>query len=198
MLRAARHLPVANQPEAGPSMEGNASIEAKAQADLAANPFPETPLVKVTSEGIVIATGFSEALHRLLRWVPKARWRAAERSWLVPFSGAEAVRAVLPEIARLADAARDLDEPAGLAPQGGDRRGALEEAAKLLYGETWETGLLRENPGASTGNGPAQIGDIAANDSMLADLAEHLRRKAKAMTRAAEQLDACVKTGRER
>lgn len=179
-------------------MEGNAGIEAKAQADLAANPFPETPLVTVTSEGIVIATGFSEALHRLLRWVPKARWRATERSWLVPFSGAEAVRAVLPEIARLADAARDLDESAQSAPQGADRHRILEEAAKLLYGETWETRLLRDNPGAGASDGPAQIGEIAAKDSILADLAEHLRRKAKAMIRAAEQLDTCVNAGRER
>lgn len=169
-------------------MPSDASNEAKARADLAANPFPETPLVTVTSEGIIIATGFSEALHRLLRWVPKARWRATERSWLVPFSGAEAVRAVLPEIARLADAARDLDEPAGSAPQGADRHRILEEAAKLLYGEDWRAALLRDNPAASAGDGLMDMADLAAR----------LRRKAESMTRAAERLDACAKAGPER
>jgi hypothetical protein len=179
-------------------MPSDASNEAKARADLAANPFPETPLVTVTSEGIIIATGFSEALHRLLRWVPKARWRATERSWLVPFSGAEAVRAVLPEIARLADAARDLDEPAGSAPQGADRHRILEEAAKLLYGEDWRAALLRDNPAASAGDGLMDMADLAAKDSILADLAARLRRKAESMTRAAERLDACAKAGPER
>src|SRR5258708_10872729 len=84
--------------------------EDEARAALAANPLPQTPWVTVEADGIAINTGFSEALMRLLRWVPQAKYRPDKRRWHVPFAGANAIRSVLPEITRLADAAQELDD----------------------------------------------------------------------------------------
>lgn len=67
----------------------------------------DSGFVRVAAQGIIIASGYSEALARLLRWVPKASWRPEMRAWLVPFAGADAVRSVLPEIQRLAEAAAE-------------------------------------------------------------------------------------------
>ena len=94
-----------------------------------------TPYVTVTAQGIVIASGYSEALARLLRWVPKATWRTDKRAWVVPLAGADAVRSVLPEIIRLAEAAaeeRHEERAAAISahdPFGKAWRAALSQAA---------------------------------------------------------------------
>ncbi|WP_156898077.1 hypothetical protein [Methylocapsa acidiphila] len=164
--------------------------ERAAREALASNPFPPTPWVRIVDEGIVIATGYSEALNRLLRWMPKAKWRANKRSWLLPFSSAEALRAVLPEIARLADAAQELDEPAAIgsgvastaARAAPDQwRTHVLEAAELLHGPDWETAL---------GAAP----DALAESAIAVDLAAGLRRKADAFARAAERLEQGLRT----
>lgn len=177
------------------SMPIDTTSEEKARLALAANPFPPTPLLDITDEGIVIATGFSEALHRLLRWVPNARWRAAQRSWLVPYSGAEAVRAVLPEIIRLADAARDLDDapspsPTRRADAWTDGRDRLGEAAELLFGSDWKAALAHEYPDTSLVEWIEGAPSPAPGDLVFTDLASALRRKAEIMKRAAERLEA--------
>ena len=93
-----------------------------------------TPYVTVTAQGIVIASGYSEALARLLRWVPKATWRTDQRAWVVPLAGADAVHSVLPEIIRLAEAAAEerYEERAAATgandPFGKEWRAALSQA----------------------------------------------------------------------
>lgn len=72
-----------------------------------------TPYVHVAADGILIAAGYSAALERLLRWVPNATWRPDRRALLVPLAGAAAVRSVLPEIQRLAEAAQEDVATAG-------------------------------------------------------------------------------------
>lgn len=175
-------------------MSIDTTSEQKAREALAANPFPEVPWVRIRDDGIAVVTGYSEALHRLLRWVPNARWRQSERCWIVPFSGAEAVRAVLPEITRLAEAAQELDGPVSPRAETTARPDLLPrfiEAAALLHGPDWRLTLQRE---AAAGDRIADWIDGRsvpdAADPLLTDLAAKLRRKAAALTRAAEQLEA--------
>jgi hypothetical protein len=162
--------------------------ERKAREAFDRNPFPDLPWIRVREDGIAIATGYSEALHRLLRWVPKAEWRAAERCWLVPFSGAEAVRAVLPEITRLAETARELDAP--VAPAAPGLLEALVEGAALLHGPDWRAVLARDGDGGRIADWVARRAAPDPSDPLLVDLAAALRKQAAALTRAAEQLGA--------
>jgi hypothetical protein len=175
-------------------MSIDTTTELKAREALAANPFPEVPWVRIRDDGIAIVTGYSEALHRLLRWVPNARWRQSDRCWIVPFSGAEAVRAVLPEITRLAEAAQELDDPASprVASETAARPDLLPrfiEAAALLHGPDWRLALQRETAGDRIADwiDGRSVPDVA--DPLLTDLAAKLRQKAAALTRAAEQLE---------
>ncbi|WP_051955406.1 hypothetical protein [Beijerinckia mobilis] len=171
--------------------------EAKARAALTANPFPPSPWISVGDEGIIIATGYSEALNRLLRWVPKARWRPDRRCWLVPFSGAEAVRAVLPEIIRLADATQELAD-AEARHKAGERKPAayLAEAAERLYGADWphqltqETGLSPERLAAwQTGEQQPVV-----NDPLFSELIRRMRKRATELINGADQLEEWLAT----
>jgi hypothetical protein len=175
-------------------MPPGTNAEQKAREALTSNPFPQTPWVNVTEEGIVIATGYSEALQRLLRWVPKAKWRTTQRSWLIPFSGAEAVRAVLPEISRLADAAQEL-EPAAADPVKtktieADPLACLTEAAFNLYGADWQAALAGEFASAPVTEWMANRRPIDPADAIFPALAARLRGKAKSLNQAADRLDA--------
>jgi len=109
------------------------TAEERARDAFLSNPFPASPWVKIEKDGIAIATGYSEALERLLRWVPKARWRRDTRSWHVPFSGADAVRAVLPEVIRLAEAAQELDDTPKAAPMASPLEAQQDPSAELLF-----------------------------------------------------------------
>jgi hypothetical protein len=167
-------------------MPNDTTSELNAREALARNPFPDVPWIRIRGDGIAIVTGYSEALHRLLRWVPKAQWRVAERCWFVPFSGAEAVRAVLPEIMRLAEAARELDDPPAQDPAlqsaAPDLLEAFVEAAALLHGPEW--GKV------------ASLDTASISDRSVVDLAGGLRQKAAALSRAAERLEARLGAGR--
>jgi hypothetical protein len=181
--------------------------EDEARDALLANPLPQTPWVTVESDGIAIHTGFSEALMRLLRWVPKAEWRPAKRRWHVPFSGANAIRSVLPEITRLADAAQELDETqnaerraiqsdAGDAPQTSEAHRRLAEAARLLYGAEWTAPLAKEaklDPAFVAGWVNGSI-PIDASYGVFDDLILLMRQRAMKMLDAAEGLEAWLKT----
>lgn len=179
-------------------MTNHTTSEHEAREALARNPFPDLPWIRIEDDGIAIVTGYSEALHRLLRWVPKAQWRVSERRWLVPFSAAEAIRAVLPEITRLAEAARDLDGPVAARPASvpgtADLLEAFVEGAALLYGPSWRAALARDGE---------QIADwldgrTAPNpgDPLVSSLASGLRQKASAFVQAAERLEAGEGSGR--
>jgi len=190
-------------------MPPETTAEQDAREALAAHPFPQTPWVKVTDEGIVIATGYSEALNRLLRWMPKAKWRADRRSWLIPFSSAEALRAVLPEITRLADAAQELDEPetslrearprtapAAASEAANHLHDRLREAAELLHGVDWPAVLAKEFPDPSVSEGIAKERALDPSDPIFTELAARLRRKAEALNLAAERLEESLRLAR--
>jgi hypothetical protein len=178
-------------------MPNETSAEQKSRAALAENPFPEVPWIRVRDDGIAIVTGYSEALQRLLRWVPNAQWRQRERCWLIPFSGADAVRAVLPEITRLAEAARELDDEVSpkIVAKAEARRDLLTlvvEAAELLHGPDWRAAR------GKNGVTDRMIDRIAewegrsvpdAADPLIVDLAAKLRAKAAASIRVAEALE---------
>jgi hypothetical protein len=175
--------------------------EEEARAALEANPLPQTPWVTVEADGIAINTGFSEALLRILRWVPQAKWRPDKRRWHVPFAGANAIRSVLPEITRLADAAQELDETQtaerrlsdetiGDVPHKSEAHKRLADAARLLYGAEWTAPLAREaklDPAFVAGwvNGSVPID---ASYGVFQDVIALLRRRAAEITAAADEL----------
>lgn len=176
--------------------------EIRAKNALAANPYPETPLVEIGADGIMIKTGYSEALHRLLRWVPHAKFRSDRRIWLIPFSGAEAVRAVLPEIIRLAEASEDLN--AAEARQRDRKASYLERApienliaaAKLLYGEDWQNPLIKNldiAPELMTGI-LADPAKLAAGDKLFSKLVRLMRSRAAELISEAETLEEVCST----
>jgi hypothetical protein len=175
----------------------------EARAELVANPLPQTPWVTVEADGIAINTGFSEALLRLLRWVPQAKYRPDKRRWHVPFAGANAIRSVLPEITRLADAAQELDETqvaerraaeaaSGDAPHTSEAHRRLAEAARLLYGTEWTAPLARAaklDPAFVAGwvNGSVPID---ASYGVFKDLIGLMRQRAAEVEAAADGLEA--------
>ncbi len=190
--------------------------EDEAREALLANPLPQTPWVTVESDGIAINTGFSEALMRLLRWVPKAEWRPAKRRWHVPFSGANAIRSVLPEITRLADAAQELDDTqnaerratqseadpshAGDLPQMNEAHQRLAEAARLLYGAEWTAPLAKEaklDPAFVAGwvNGSVPID---ASYGVFEDLIGLMRQRAAKIFNAADGLESWLKEAQDK
>jgi hypothetical protein len=183
--------------------------EEEARAALAANPLPQTPWVTVEADGIAINTGFSEALLRILRWVPQAKWRPDKRRWHVPFAGANAIRSVLPEITRLADAAQELDETQTAerrlsdaatsdVPHKSEAHQRLAEAARLLYGAEWTAPLARAaklDPAFVAGwiNGSVPID---ASYGVFQDIVVLLRERAAEVAAAAESLEAWHKAAK--
>jgi hypothetical protein len=120
------------------------------KAALAANPFPVNPWVTVQGDAIHIKAGYTDTLERMLRWVPKARWRADLRCWTVPLSGAELIRSVLPEISRLAEAMQEdapapsRDEPVQAeSPADAQARALFRDAARRLFGSDWQRDTAR-------------------------------------------------------
>jgi hypothetical protein len=177
--------------------------EDEARVALAANPLPQTPWVTVEADGIAINTGFSEALQRLLRWVPQAKYRPEKRRWHVPFAGANAIRSVLPEITRLADAAQELDETQVAerrligsiendSPHKSEAHERLADAARLLYGAEWTAPLARAaklDPAFVAGwvNGSVPID---ASYGVFKDLVALMRGHAAEIEAAADGLEA--------
>jgi hypothetical protein len=181
-----------------------------ARAALAALPFPANPWVQVTDEAVLIKAGYNEAMQRMLRWVPQARWRRDLRCWWVPLSGAELVRSVLPEISRLAeamheeagtvvaartavvDSASPPSEPDDTTPEAHARR-AFRDAARLLYGSDWQRetahALGRDEAALAcwlVGQGVAEAPAAQLLNEMLA----LMRRRAADIAAAAEVLHA--------
>ncbi|WP_036258735.1 hypothetical protein [Methylocapsa aurea] len=174
----------------------------KALAALAANPFPPSPWVQVTDDGVVIRAGFSDQLLALLRWVPKVRWRPEKRDWIVPLSGAEAVRALLPEILRLAEAtqpgARGASPPnPNSEPSPAD---LFRTSARLIFGGDWqrdtaralnldETALVRWLAGESGLEDP---------EALLDEMLALMRRRAADIATEADRLAAAIEKARRR
>lgn len=158
----------------------------KARAALAANPLPTSPWLEVTDDLIIVKAGFSEQLLQLLRWVPKVAWRPEKRHWEVPISGAETVRAVLPEILRLAE----LTQPRAKPEEPASPRERFRAAARLLFGGDWQ----RDTARALDRDEAALAGWLAGDDSLedadtlLAEMLGLMRRRAGEIAVAADEL----------
>lgn len=171
--------------------------EEKARAALAANPFPPNPFVQVVEDAIVIKSGFSEQLLQLLRWVPNVQWRPDKRCWIVPISGAAAVRAALPEILRLAE----LTQPRGaLDAAKVDADGKLSapdlfrKAARLLFGADWQRDTARElnRDEASLARWLAGESELEDPQTLLNEMLGLMRRRAADILAEAERLAAAI------
>lgn len=166
------------------------------RAALAADTFPANPWVQISDDAIIIKAGYSETLQRLLRWVPKAQWRADLRCWSVPLAGAELVRSVLPEISRLAEAMQET--PHVLSPDQTEVEAAavsarawFRDAARLLFGSDWQRetarALGRDEAALAcwlAGEGVTE----AAPDQLLAEMLALMRRRTMEIGNAADTL----------
>jgi len=189
------------------------------RAKLAANPFPESPWVRVTEEGIIIKAGYSDALHRMLRWVPKVEWVPQKRHWQVPLAGAELIRSVLPEISRLAEATHEesIESRAGRDGYGSTGLAALKtqfsagaeaewqanasarelfrDSARLLYGTDWQRDTARALGRDEASLACWLVGEAVQEDDPLVLLQEMLalmRQRAATVTAAADELEALL------
>lgn len=191
--------------------------EDTARAALAANPFPPSPWVQVTDDGIIIKAGYSDTLHRMLRWVPKVQWVPERRHWKVPLAGAELVRSVLPEISRLAEATHEevrvavpaarekapVNEAAGVpnppvpgSPKstlaaGVSERDLFRNAARFLFGTDWQRDTARALGRDEAALACWLVGESVVEDDpqvLLNEMLALMRQRAAAITAAAEQL----------
>jgi hypothetical protein len=163
----------------------------KARAALAEKPLPSSPYLEVIGDVIVIKSGFSEQLLQVLRWVPKVEWRPERRCFTVPLTGLEAVRAVLPEILRLAELTQPRKVDSQRAPEAASTpREMFQAAARLLYGTDWQRDTARalgrdEVALARWMAGEETQADV---DALLAEMLALMRRRAEEIVRAAERL----------
>lgn len=171
----------------------------QARADLATNPLPQSPWVEVTNDVIIIKSGFSEQLLQLLRWIPKVEWRPDKRCWTVPLSGATAVRAVLPEILRLAELTQPRLSGAILQPEphpSGDLSAPdlFRRAARLLFGGDWQRDAARALDRDETALARWLVGDSNLEDAdiLLDDMLALMRRRATEIVMEADRLAAAL------
>ncbi|ACB94296.1 hypothetical protein [Beijerinckia indica] len=166
----------------------------KARAALTAHPLPESPWIEVTDEAILIKAGFSEQLLQLLRWVPKVQWRPDKRYWVVPLSGAETVRAVLPEITRLSELTLPGKGKSVVSETPHSDEEMFREAARLLFGAEWqrETALAlgrNETELARWLLGEHAFGDA---DELLRDMLALMRQRASRIEEEADRFQAAL------
>lgn len=201
------------------------SNDEQARAALAANPFPANPWVRVTDDAILIKAGYSDTLHRMLRWVPKVEWQPAQRQWRVPLAGAELIRSVLPEISRLAEATHEEvhaplpvngkppaavepadsspvtphDSPRRVFPANASDEELFRNAARFLFGTDWQRDTAR-----ALGREEANLAcwlaglKVAEDDPavLLNEMLELMRRRSIAITAAANRLAEALETRR--
>lgn len=123
----------------------------EARARLATHPLPANPWVQASDNAILIHAEYTDTIERMLRWVPQTRWSARRRCWIVPLSGLELVRSILPELCRLAEAMQDTPvAPEAVAPEGSgdtldetEARHLFRDSARLLYGSDWQRDTAR-------------------------------------------------------
>lgn len=121
--------------------------EDEARARLLTHPLPANPWVYATDRAVIIKADYTDTIERMLRWVPKTRWSAKNRCWIVPLSGLELVRSVLPELSRLAEAMQETPvaptaEPADAGAEALARKWFADNA-RLLYGSDWQRETAR-------------------------------------------------------
>lgn len=173
----------------------------EARARLAARPLPDNPWIEVTEQAILIHAGYTETIEHLLRWVPKARWSARHRCWIVPLTGLEMVRTALPEISRLAEAMHGAPPPTGAdaddAPlTEASARRLFRDNARLLFGSDWQRETARALGRDEAALAQWLIGEAvleAPFETLLAEMHGLMQRRAAAIRAAADQLDLTLK-----
>lgn len=142
--------------------------EEEARSRLATHPLPANAWVYATDRAIVIKAEYTDTIERLLRWVPKTRWSAKHRCWIVPLSGLELVRSILPELSRLAEAMQT--QPVAAEATGTTAR-ALKRDEAALAGWLVGQGVMEAPPPVLLGEMLAlmrrRVVDIAAAADML-------------------------------
>ncbi len=177
----------------------NMTTTEKARAALAANPFPPSPFVQVTDDAIIIKSGFSEQLLQLLRWVPNVQWRPERRCWTVPLSGVGAVRAVLPEILRLAEATQPRPNGAAEQPsfdqdENSSAPDLFRKAARLIFGGDWQRDCARalNRDEAALAGWLAGDHELENPRALLDDMLALMRRRAVEIAAEADRLAAAI------
>lgn len=171
-----------------------AKIE-KARAALAANPLPESPYLDVIDDVIVIKSGFSEQLLQILRWVPKVEWRPERRCFTVPLTGLESVRAVLPEVLRLAELTQpQRREGVGDTGEGGTPRVLFQSAARVLFGTDWQRDTARALGRDEVALARWMAGEETLDDVelLLAEMLALMRGRADEIARAAHRFATAI------
>jgi hypothetical protein len=177
----------------------------EARARLAAHPLPANPWVYATEEAIIIKADYTDTIERMLRWVPKAKWSARQRCWVVPLGGLELVRSVLPELSRLAEAMQEAPcapeaEPADAAGLVTDAqaRKLFRDCARLLYGSDWQRETARALARDEAALACWLIGEgvvEAAPEQLLGEMLALMRRRAADIGAAADALAARMAQG---
>lgn len=151
----------------------------EALSRLATHPLPANPWVYATDRAIIIKAEYTDTIERLLRWAPKTRWSARHRCWIVPLSGLELVRSILPELSRLAEAmqaqpmAAEVDGsttlPLDAMATDETARQLFRDNARLLYGSDWqhETARALDRNEAALASWLVGLGVIEAPPAVL-------------------------------
>ncbi|NMG49744.1 hypothetical protein GO613_16720 [Azoarcus communis] len=169
----------------------------EARARLLIHPLPPNPWVYATDQAIVIKAEYTDTIERLLRWAPKARWSARQRCWLVPLSGLELVRSILPELSRLAEAMQEAPPDPGAEPTvpEGDAdalaRKWFRDAARLLFGSDWQRDTARALGRDEAALACWLIGEgvvEAAPEILLGEMLALMRRRVADISAAADVL----------
>lgn len=174
----------------------------EALARLAIHPLPANPWVYATDRAIIIKAEYTDTIERLLRWVPKTRWSARHRCWIVPLSGLELVRSILPELSRLAEAmqaqpmAAEVDGsttlPLDAMASDETARQLFRDNARLLYGSDWqrETARALDRNEAALAGWLVGLGVIEAPPAvLLGEMLALMRRRVVDIAAAADMLE---------
>ncbi|UCV18724.1 hypothetical protein [Ferribacterium limneticum] len=180
----------------------------EALARLTTHPLPANPWVYATDRAIIIKAEYTDTIERLLRWAPKTRWSAKHRCWIVPLSGLELVRSILPELSRLAEAMQT--QPMAAEEAGGtalplDATAADEAArrlfrdnARLLYGSDWqrETARALDRNEAALASWLVGLGVMEAPPAvLLGEMLALMRRRVLDIAAAADTLERQLAAG---
>lgn len=174
----------------------------EALSRLAIHPLPANPWVYATDRAIIIKAEYTDTIERLLRWVPKTRWSARHRCWIVPLSGLELVRSILPELSRLAEAmqaqpmAAEVDGsttlPLDAMATDETARQLFRDNARLLYGSDWqrETARALDRNEAALASWLVGLGVIEAPPAvLLGEMLALMRRRVLDIAAAADTLE---------
>ncbi|MBT9520988.1 MAG: hypothetical protein IV101_08830 [Dechloromonas sp.] len=174
----------------------------EALSRLATHPLPANPWVYATDRAIIIKAEYTDTIERLLRWAPKTRWSAKHRCWIVPLSGLELVRSILPELSRLAEAmqaqpmAAEVDGsttlPLDAMATDETARQLFRDNAHLLYGSDWqrETARALDRNEAALASWLVGLGVMEAPPAvLLGEMLALMRRRVLDIAAAADTLE---------